>query len=126
MFPRSKVPNKKTVPKNTGAGSCSRCRSVKSFNESISCNLCGELFHALCPNEKGRIADESICPESFLGSINCTFEKRWGYFVFFCNKCTKTIKSISSPSKASPMKDAVIQTDTEVHKETAIDSQPHL
>lgn len=113
---KGKKDPKKPVPKYNQSGCCTRCKSVRSFHESIECNLCGDLFHALCPNKRGGLAEDSICTKTFLSSVRpaiahySAFEKRWGSFMFFCDKCSDTIKTLSHSYKSNTPKtsDALI------------------
>ena len=98
-----KVPKKtQKVPKFTDAGTCSRCKSHKNLDESISCSLCGDLFHALCRDARGRLEDEAICTKSLLDMIRPAVAdygkhaQRWGNFMFLCKKCKKKVQSLSN------------------------------
>ena len=133
-------PKSKKVPKYNNAGDCLRCKSSKSFDEAIHCNLCNDLFHAVCLNEKGRIADSSICPRSFLDQVRPAiahygkFQNRFGNFMYFCNKCTKKVKSLAKSNcnggskvpEMSKFQNAASQTNSDVTvADCASNTEPH-
>ena len=96
------------VPKFNSAGQCSRCKSLRNLDESITCGLCGDLFHAVCLTRKGTLDDQAICPKGFLDKVRPAmahwgkFSDRWGNFMFHCNKCSQKIKSLSKSNHSRP------------------------
>ena len=63
-------------------GSCITCETKVQSAGVITCNLCSEIFHAVCPNSNRQ---NKICSETLLRnySQNSTKEN----FMWYCNAC---------------------------------------
>ena len=87
-----------SVPRFNDKGVCIKCKSSNVREESISCSICEELFHALCRDTRGNTMSSSITTKTVLDQIRPVIAKygssreRWGNFMFTCNKCVDVIR----------------------------------
>lgn len=100
---KKKVTESDAVPCFNQKGICCKCKSSNIREESISCSICEELFHAVCRDQRGNIMSNSISTKTALDQIRPIIAKygsssnRWGNFMFICNRCSLSIKSKSLP-----------------------------
>ena len=120
----SKCSKKIVPPRLNSNGTCNKCKSIKHVEEMITCNVCNISFHALCKDNGNKASADAICTKTFLREARPVINKfgvnssRWGNFMFVCNHCAKSIRSLTaSPANADPVKD-VAQTDETVQIDT--------
>ena len=98
----SNSPKKIVPPRFNANGKCNRCLSIDLVHEMITCNICDDSFHALCRDRRNISCADSICTKTFLNEARPVIAKhgansnRWGNFMFVCNRCVKSVKSLKT------------------------------
>ena len=99
----SKQLSTKTIPKFNKNGHCTVCKSDNAIEESIACNVCNILFHAVCRDKRvHNLSSKSICTKTFLDQVRPVIAKyganseRWGNFMFVCVKCSDIVQGIKT------------------------------
>ena len=112
------------APRFKNNGCCARCKNNNAIEESITCNICENMFHAHCRDTRGTPLNTSICTKTFVDSFRPVSTKygsnseRWGNFVFICGDCTKNLKSLSRKKITVLNKQVQCEPCTEVSNET--------
>ena len=85
-------------------GSCKKCGSNDTVNESIICNVCDGMFHSACRKKTGVQFPDSICTNTFRANVRPMIadQSRWGYFLFVCEDCISLVDDIRSSKNSSP------------------------
>lgn len=94
-----------TAPRYKSNGCCARCKNENAIEESITCNLCNNIFHAFCKDNLGNQVSSSVCTKTFYDAFRPVSAKygvnaeRWGNFLFICEDCSTTFKSFAKKKK---------------------------
>ena len=105
-------------PRFSASGKCTRCHSMNHVDEAIVCNICDASFHAVCKNKRSNSNGYSICTKKFFNDVRPVIAKygtnanRWGSFMFICNHCVKSVKSLKGKPSSSKEKSADVQNGT--------------
>ena len=124
-----KQPSSKTIPKFNKNGHCSVCKSGNAIEESIVCNVCNTLFHAICRDKKCNVSSKSICTKTFLDQVRPVMAKygansgRWGNFMFVCAKCSDIVQNAKVTKSPISYTDSSVSCDISTSIQDSSDTE---